>query len=409
MKKQLFCGSVIVLLASGLALAQSRSGMNLGGVHLMNLASGTSVNPASGSMPMLMSHAGAWNTMFMGTAFLLDTQQSGPRGGDKFYSNNWAMASVGHRLGSRGSFQAELMLSLEPATVTNRRYPLLFQTGETAYGRPIVDAQHPHDFIMSLGFHYSYQLDENTFVDAYFAPVGDPALGPVAFSHRASAMELVQAPISHHLQDSTHLANEVVTVGILHKKIKLEASGFHGTEPNENRWNIDAGRMNSWSARFWYFPSRNWAAQASVGRLAHPEQLEPGDQLRTTASLHYTMPVASGSWSSSFVWGRTHSTATQHNNNSYLVESVLPIHHKNFLTGRFELVDKDELFHDGGTFRIGAYTIGYTRDFDLFRRVETGAGLNFSAYAVPGAIEPYYGGHPVGGSFFIRFRLRPPA
>ncbi len=68
---------------------------------------------------------------------------------------------------------------------------------------------------MALGFHYARQLDANTIVDIYFAPVGDPALGPVAFPHRASAMELPQAPISHHLQDSTHVADEVVTLGHL--------------------------------------------------------------------------------------------------------------------------------------------------------------------------------------------------
>jgi hypothetical protein len=372
---------------------------------LMNLASGTGLNPQAWAMPMVMKRAGSWNTMFMGSAFLVDTQQSGPRGGDKLYSANWMMASLEHKVGSRGFFQGDLMLSLEPASVTNRSYPLLFQTGETAYGRPLVDAQHPHDFIMGLGFHYTYQLGEDTFVDTYFAPVGDPALGPVAFPHRASAAELPQAPISHHLQDSTHIANEVVTVGIQHKWIKLEASGFHGTEPNENRWNIDAGAIDSWSGRLWILPSRNWVAQVSLGRIAHPEELEPGDQVRVTASVHYT----NGGWSSSLIWGRTHSTASQHNNNAYLFESVLPIRKKNFLTGRIELADKDELFQDGGDFHIGAYTIGYTRDLDWFPRIETGVGVNFSVYSVPDAIKPDYGNHPAGANIFVRFRLRPPA
>jgi len=192
--------------------------MNPASMYLMNLASGTSVNAAAWPMPMVMTHLGSWNTMFMGVGFLVDTQQSGPRGGDKLYSPNWFVASAEHRVGERGAFQLDLMLSLEPATITGERYPLLFQTGETAYGKPIVDGQHPHNFIMGLGFHYAYQLAEDTFVSAYFAPVGDPALGPVAFPHRASAMELPEAPISHHWQDSTHISDEVVTVGIEHKK-----------------------------------------------------------------------------------------------------------------------------------------------------------------------------------------------
>jgi hypothetical protein len=395
--------------------------MNSASMFLMNESSGTAMNPAAWPMPMLMLHFGKWNTMFMGTAFLVDTQQSGPRGGDKLYSPNWFMVSSEHRVGARGAFEANLMLSLEPATVTDRRYPLLFQTGETAYGAPLMDAQHPHNFIMGLGFHYTHELGEDTILDAYFAPVGDPALGPVAYPHRASAMELPQATLSHHWQDSSHIADDVITVGISHNKVKLEASGFYGSEPGENRWIIQSGPINSWSTRLWFFPGKNWAAQVSLGRLAHPEALEPGDQVRTTASLHYTKPMSAGSWSSSLIWGRIHSTETRRDLNSYLAESVLPVRSKNFITGRFELVDKDELFTNqpdiqerldrlyGSTFRIGAYTIGYTRDIDLFRYIETGIGANFSAYSLPNAIKPYYGEHPVGGNIFIRFRLRSPS
>ncbi len=387
--------------------------MNAASMSLMNMASGTAVNPASWDMPMLMTHFGSWNTMFMGMAYIVDTQQSGPRGGDKFYSPNWFMASAEHRAGAKGAFQADLMLSLDPATMTGERYPLLFQTGETAYGRPLFDAQHPHNFIMALGFHYAYAISESTIVDAYFAPVGDPALGPVAYPHRASAAELPQAAISHHLQDSTHISDDVVTVGITHKKLRLEASGFHGAEPGENRWIIQAGAIDSWSTRLWYFPAKNWAAQVSVGRLTHPEALTPGDQMRTIASLSYTKPMAGSSWSSSFVWGRAHFTPTSRNLNSYLVESAIPVSRKNFITGRIELVDKDELFSgqpetalSASTFRIGAYTLGYTRDIALFSNVETGIGANFSAYSLPDPIKPYYGNHPVGGNIFIRLRIR---
>src|SRR6266436_485340 len=98
--------------------------MNETGMYLMDMASGTSMNPQSWQMPMLAPKAGSWNLMFMGQAYLVDTQQSGPRGGDKLYAPNWFMGSVEHRAGSKGSFEADLMLSLEPATVTDRRYPL---------------------------------------------------------------------------------------------------------------------------------------------------------------------------------------------------------------------------------------------------------------------------------------------
>src|SRR5205823_4618150 len=101
---------------------------------------------------------------------------------------------------------------------------------------------------------------------------------------------------------------------------------------------------NSWSTRFSVFPAKNWMAQVSVGRLARPERQSPGDVVRSTASLHYTRPMAGAGWSSSLIWGRNHDTLTRRNLNSYLVESVLPVTRRNLLTGRAELVDKDELF-----------------------------------------------------------------
>jgi len=411
----------ICLLAAA-AGARGQSGMdmadmNSAGMFLMDLASGTSANPAAWPTPMTIEALGKWNTMLMGTAFVSDIQQSGPRGGDKLYSTNAFMAAAGHRAGAKGAVQVVAMFSLEPLTVADRRYPLLFQTGETAYGKALVDAQHPHNFVMALGVQYAYELAPGTFFEAYLAPVGDPALGPVAYPHRASAAEIPQAPISHHWQDSTHISDDVATVGLAHGPWRIEASGFHGAEPGENRWTVQQGVLDSYAARLWFLPSRHWAAQISAGRLTHPEALEPGDQVRVTASLEYTRPMAGGSWSSSLVWGRTHNTATGHNLNAYLAESALPVSRRNLLTGRFELVDKDELFADqpglaaqldlayGSTFRIAAYTVGYTRDIEISRRIETGIGANFSAYSLPQAIQPYYGQRPVGGNLFVRFRV----
>jgi hypothetical protein len=376
---------------------------------LMNLSSGTSVNPGAWPMPMTSQTAGGWTFNFMAQAFLNDTQQTGPRGADKLYSTNWLMAIAQHRLGHRGAIRFDGMFSLEPATIAGRRYPLLFQTGETAYGKPIVDGQHPHDFFMALGLTYAYQLSESTTLELAFHPVGDPALGPVAYPHRASAAELPQAPISHHLQDSTHIADDVVTAGIAYRKFKLEASGFHGGEPDEFRWNIDQGKMDSWSGRLWYLPSKNWAAQISTGHLAHPEALEAGDQERTTASIAYSRPLPGGSWSSTVVWGRNHYTATKQNINSYLAETVVPLHRLNFLTGRIELADKNELLgiNANSSYRIGAYTAGYTRDFPLFARLETGLGANVTVYSLPDAIKPEYGNRPLSANVFLRLRLRP--
>ncbi|MGI8990054.1 MAG: hypothetical protein ACR2I2_10780 [Bryobacteraceae bacterium] len=379
---------------------------NPAGELLMGEASGTSMNPQSARMPMLMPRIGSWNLMLMGQAFLVDTQQPGPRGGDKFYSANWFMGAAEHKLG-RGSFMTQIMLSLDPATITERRYPELFQTGETAFGKPIVDGQHPHNFIMGLGFSYARTLAHDTMFQIYYAPVGDPALGPVAFPHRASASELPQAALGHHWQDSSHIADNVVTVAVKHKMARLEVSGFHGMEPGEDRWKIDYGAMDSWSTRLSLFPAKNWMAQVSAGRLTRPERQEIGDVFRSTASLSYSKPMGAESWSSSVIWGRNHSTFTHRNLNSFLAETVVPVRGKNFVTGRFELVDKDELF-DSGVFRIGAYTAGITRDLPpLVSGLETGIGANVTAYTLPGALKPSYGDRPFGVNVFLRLRIRP--
>src|SRR4051794_28108993 len=237
--------------------------MNSAGSFLMQESSGTAFQPSAWPMATVMNQAGDWHLMWMGQAFIVDTQQFGSsRAGDKFYSTNWGMLAAVHKVGG-GSVMLRGMVSLEPATVSDRRYPLLFQTGETAFGKPIVDGQHPHDFVMELSVQYALPLGEKKMFNVYYAPVGDPALGPVAYPHRASAMELPQATLAHHWEDSTHIANNVVTAGLQFDKVRIEGSGFRGREPNEGRWNIDMGAMDSWSGRLSVFPSSRWMAQVS--------------------------------------------------------------------------------------------------------------------------------------------------
>jgi hypothetical protein len=398
----------------------NHEGMSSAGMFLMNQSSGTAFQPAAWPMPMVMTNAGKWNLMWMGQAFLVSTQQSGARGGDKVYSSNWGMLGAIRKAG-KGSVMLRSMLSLEPATVTNRRYPLLFQTGETAYGAPLVDAQHPHDFVMELSVQYARPIGERGTWNLYYAPVGDPALGPVAFPHRASAMELPQAATGHHWQDSTHIANNVVTGGVTYGKVRVEASGFAGREPNEGRWNIDWGAMDSWSGRVSVMPSKNWTAQVSMGRLQDPEATHLGSVVRTTASAEYVRPAANrNSWATSVVWGQNYKLAERRRTNAVLAETVVPVRARNFVTGRFEWSERDELFegdHELGeritsatgrhAFHVSAFTAGYTRDIPLVRNLQTGIGANVTAYAIDSVLQPYYGNHPWGVNVFIRFRLKP--
>jgi len=55
--------------------------------------------------------------------------------------------------------------------------------------------------------------------------------------------------LGHHEQDSTHISYSVITAGVSTGGVQLEASTFHGQEPNENRWYIGTGKPDSYSAK----------------------------------------------------------------------------------------------------------------------------------------------------------------
>jgi hypothetical protein len=376
--------------------------------------SGTSIEPNSTPMAMLMTVKGKWMLMLHGQAFLNMLQQSGSRGSDKVFSTNWFMAMAQHTLGP-GTFSFRTMLSFEPATVTKREYPELFQLGETAFGKPIVDGQHPHDFIMELAALYDVRLGENTLLSFYFAPMGDPAIGPLAYPHRASASEDPMAPLGHHLQDSTHIADDVITAGLTYKIVRFEASGFHGREPDEFRWDIDSGKIDSWSVRATTNPAQNWSLQYSFARLTSPEALHANEDLdRMTASVMYNRPLARGNWANTLLWGRNRSSEGIVWN-SYLAESTLQFAGRNYVWGRIENVDRtnDLLFRNVTKppnveevviGRVQAYSSGYEREFKLVPHLATGMGVQLTIYSTPSPLKPLYGDKPVGGILFLRVR-----
>jgi len=312
-----------------------------------------------------------------------------------------------HKLGS-GTILFRQMFSAESLTSPHPGFPDLFQTGETYHGQALVDHQHPHNVFAELSLLYTLPLTKRLSWEFYGGPSAEPALGPVAYIHRASAAELPLAPLSHHLQDSTHTSFGVITTGFVIDRVRLEASAFNGREPNEERWSIQLAALDSWSGRVSVAPSRNWTAQYSIGRLEHPEALEPGSQWRQTASVEYNRPLARGNWASSLIWGRVHKITTGTNLNSYMLESTLNFLERNYGFTRLELVDKDELFPLAPThpaYRIGAYTFGGVRDLVQNHAWQLGLGADVIFYSKPSALNPVYGAHPV--SFQIFLRLRP--
>jgi hypothetical protein len=386
-------------------------------VPMGQMGSGTSWQPAASPMNMIHRRAGDWLLMFHYDVKLGVNRQGGPRGVTKFESQNWFMPMAYRRVGV-GTLQLRGMFSVEPFTFPPGGSPLLFQTGETYKGQPLIDRQHPHDLFMELSAQYQVPLGERATWFAYFGYPGEPALGPVAFMHRASASENPSATLAHHLQDSTHIAFGVFTSGFTYRWFKVEGSIFNGREPDENRYDFDAHKWNSRSTRLTFAPSRNWTMQVSYGFLRSPEAQEPdADVRRATASVQYVKPFSRGTWATAFVWGRNH--VSEHgetrNLNGYTFESTVNFIDKNYIYTRLELVDKDELLRpsdrallgitsDHPSFRIGAYTFGYVRDVFDNDDWSIGLGGDVTSYSKPDALDAIYGARPTSFKIFLRFR-----
>jgi hypothetical protein len=369
--------------------------------------SGTEWQPAVTPEHMWMRSFGAWDVMAHGVIFADYNQQGGPRGEGKAESVNWLMLMEQHKLWG-GSILFREMFSAESLTSPHPGFPELFQTGETYHGQPLVDHQHPHNVFAELSFDYTHSISNGVSWEFYGAAAGEPALGPVAFMHRASASELPIAPLSHHLQDSTHTSFGVLTTGFVVSRFKVEGSVFNGREPGEERYSIQFAALDSWSARLSVAPSKNWTAQYSYGRLEHPEASEPGSQRRQTASVEYVRPFVRGSWATSLTWGRVHKEFDDHNLNGYLFETTANFRSRNYAFSRIELVDKDELFPDNPllpSYRIGAYTFGGARDLIQSQLWQLALGADFTFYSKPATLDAAYGNDPV--SFQIFLRLRP--
>jgi hypothetical protein len=271
----------------------------------------------------------------------------------------------------------------------------------------LVDRQHPHDLFMELALTYSLPVGDEQAVFGYFGLPGEPALGPATFMHRFSGMDNPEAPIAHHWMDSTHITFGVGTLGYVWRNVKLEGSAFHGREPDENRWNIEEPRFDSYSARLSYNPTADWALQASWGDIHSPEELDPDtDVHRFTASASYNKALGRGNWQTTLAWGRN-DKIEGHVTDAYLLESAIVLAHRDTFFGRLERAEKDELFPAAleKNFAVDKISIGYIRDFPAGEHVVLGIGGLGSAYSYRQELKPYYGKNPLSCMLFVRMKL----
>ena len=375
--------------------------------------SGTGWSPDAAPMNGQMYHSKNWMYMLHYNLFLRynkqDVGDKGTRGDEMFDAPNWLMFMGQTQVGKKGLFRFGTMFSADAIITGQKGYPLLFQSGESAHGIPLVDRQHPHDLFSELSVAYSYALSKKADVFLYVGYPGEPALGPVAFMHRASSMDNPDAPISHHWIDATHITYGVATLGVRSGEFKLEGSSFTGREPNENRYNLDKPRFDSWSGRLSFNPSKNWALQVSHAYIKSPEALHPDENVhRTTASAQYSVELnQEQSLNATAVWGmnKVHDENAEH---AALAEASY--HIKKFaLYGKYEYVQKsthelylDQNVYGDNLFDVSAFTLGLNYDLLRLNKTIIALGTHFSVYKDPSALHSLYGKNPSAFEVYLR-------
>jgi hypothetical protein len=376
---------------------------------LVALLSSAAPAAAQHEHPEPSDKASEWTWSASGQAFLTaNLQEREFRDFHQVESQNWFMGSGTRRLGS-STLSLHGMASLEPLTLRRLGSSQVFQTGETLDRAPLIDYQHPHDLIMNLSARLTMPA-RGTRVTVSGGLVDEPALGPTAFMHRASAAPNPTVPLSHHQLDSTHISYGVVTVGVMRGEWSGEASVFRGREPDENRYDLDLGAFDSWSTRFGW-QRGGLRAQASGAHLRTPDAIEPGNITRLTASIEYAGTMLGRSTAVTAAWGQNR--ASYGKEDAYLFEAVSGISGRGEIYARAELVDKHILtaggphppgFQHPHVFsRVGALTGGYLFRLGESRAGEIAVGGDVTGYRVPGNLAASYG-HPASIHLFVRWR-----
>ena len=381
------------------------------GDGLSSAGSGTSRLPANDRMRGVAFTAGDWMLMAHGYAWGSWTDQGGPRGSREAFVQSMGMLEASRPLGNGVGLTLRSMMSLDPL-MGERGYPDLFASGETAHGIALLDRQHPHDLFMEM----SGRLDVSTSADGklfvYAGLPGEPALGPSAFMHRGSARFDPEAPITHHWFDSTHITWGVVTAGYAAPHWQFEGSAFKGREPDENRYNIETPRLDSWAFRATWNPTPAWSSEISYGHLHSPEALHPDqNENRLIASSSYSghgLDVTAAYSRKSVDPGRVLP--------AWLAEATYALTPRHAVFGRFENVRNDELFERdeqlglsppllGVPFRVSKFTAGYAYTLPLPHALAVALGFAAGAYAKSDRLDAAYGRDPHSLTIFAKLML----
>lgn len=371
-------------------------------------ASGTAWQPDVSTHGGVHVHSGDWMLMTHALLNGVYAWSDGPRGDEKAYLAGMVMASARRDVGPRGTLNLRAMLSPDPFMGANG-YPLLMAAGESADGvEPLVDRQHPHDLFMELSASYSHRIGETSSVFVYGGLPGEPAFGPPAFMHRMSAMDSPEAPLTHHWFDSTHITFGVLTAGVVHGDWKFEGSRFRGREPDQDRYDIESGDLDSSSLRVSWNPTSNWSFQASWADITSPEALEPDeDEERWSVSGIYTRPLSDRGW-----WSATLAFANKERTDgvsldAWLAEAAWHPNENWTVFARGEAIETDELgaVHHGPVEDVQRLSAGAIRDWRINENAVFGIGAVLQQHFASDALEPLYDGDPQGAMGFVRLKI----
>jgi hypothetical protein len=378
------------------------------------MSSGTAWLPDASPLRAVRTTLAGWSLMVHGAAFMQYVREFGLREAEQVGSVNWAMLVATHPVGG-GALRVRAMASVEPLTLTGRGYPEPLQVAMPYRGETVTDRQHPHDMLAEAAVGYERSVGGGVALSLYAAPVGEPALGPVAYSHRPSAALDPVAPLGHHLQDFTHVTAGVVTVGAGTRRVRIEGSFFNGAHGDDVWTDVDPIALNSYAGRVSVNPSARWSIAGWFGHLAAAGGAHAHEALdRFGASVLHTRPVGreggKGSWSTALVYGADLPEDAGHPLNTLLLESTLELDRTNAIFARVEYVrrtaaDLALIGSISDETNIGALSGGYARTIGVQGGVEAVLGVRAAVRLLPAELAPFYGSRaPVGVLAYLALR-----
>ena len=337
-----------------------------------------------------------------GSLFVGGGQQLGPRSGD---DELWSANSFRLRWwrgGARAAWMVRANLSAERSINGSDGYASLFQS-ELHDGQHLVDRKFPRRYLGEIGVAAATRLGDRTLLSAYVAPVGVPAFGIDPTTSRPSAAFLPRAELASSRFSLLDHASSVVTVGGSFGIVSVEASAFHDARTGGGDFAPKIGSIDSNAARI-----RIGGAEGMFGEVSRASL---SDADRAAAAVGYRRSLASGEIAVEAAAVKEERDSGLEAPTSVLGE-LLWRRSGNAFSFRVEASDQEQLLAADNALsretmqRIGAYSIGYAREFSLRSAGTLALGGMLTYFHAPREFEAVYGHKPQSSYFFVRYAPR---